>query len=354
MAATVVQQGRETRRDGVTGALGGWLMVGLFLDGYVHNTRGDQLESFFTPWHGVLYSGFLALALWIAWPMRHVDGPFRSRLAALPVGYAAGAAGALIFAVGGMADSVWHSALGVEVNLEALLSPPHLILFAGATLMLTTPARAMWRRPGSTPTLRAFFPALTSITLVTLLVGFFFMYSSGLYDFHATRGFRGLFRPGHELAETPFLWDILSGYGAVSRLFTTLTLMVPTLLILRRWEPPRGTFTLLFTTYATFMLVLDAFQHPELVLAGLVAGVVADLLVARLRPSPEQLPALRLFSAVVPATLWLVHFGLLGVVGNLGWPFVLWGGVVLFAAGTGYTLSLLAMPPAIEPERNAP
>lgn len=349
MAVAVGQHARETVRDGVTGALGAWLMVGLFLDGYMHNTRGGQLESFFTPWHGVLYSGFLAMALWITLPMLRAEGPLGARLAALPDGYAAGALGALIFALGGMADSVWHSVFGIEVDLEALLSPPHLVLLAGAMLMLTTPVRAMWRGPERAPVLRAFLPALASVTLATLLVGFFFMYASGLYDVHATGGFVRAFEPGGPLVETPFLQEVLTSFGVVARLLTTAILMMAALLVLRRWQPPFGTFTVLFTTYAAFMLVLDAFRRPALVLAGLAAGIAADLIAARLRPSPDRLRAVRVFSAVVPAVLWLVHFGVLAVEGDLGWPFVLWGGVVLFAAGTGYALSLLAVPPVVEP-----
>lgn len=339
-----------TRRDGVTAALGAWLIIGLFLDGYMHNTQGDQLESFFTPWHGVLYSGFVAAATWIALPMRRARGSVRQRLAALPEGYAAGVLGALVFAVGGMGDTVWHSLLGVEVDLEALLSPPHLVLFVGATLMLTTPARAAWARPEDAPTMRAFAPALVSVTLTTLLVGFFLMYSSGLFDFHATAGFGRAFEPGGVLVAAPFLSDVLIGHGVVARLLTTVILMLPTLLIVRRWRPPVGAFTTLFATYALFMWVLEDFRLPALVTAAIVAGIAADALAARLRPTGERRAELRLFATAVPAVLWLAHFGLLGAAGDLGWPVTLWGGVVLFAAGTGYALSLLAAPPLV-PER---
>lgn len=347
--STATARARVGVRDGVTAALGAWLMVGLFLDGYMHNTRGDQLEGFFTPWHAVLYSGFVACALWIVLPARGVRGPTRERLAALPDGYAAGAVGALIFAVGGIADSVWHSLLGIEVDLEALLSPPHLVLFAGAMLMLTTPARAAWRRPGVTVGFREFAPALASVTLATLLVGFFFMYSSGLYDFHATANFVGTFQEGGRLEDAAFLREVLSGFGVVARLFTTVVLMVPVLLVVRRWSPPRGTFTTLFATYAAFMLVLQDFRQPEMLAAGLLTGLVADAMVAWLRPSGDRPGAIRVFATVVPATLWAAHFALLAAAGNLGWPFELWGGVVLFAAGAGYAISLLAVTPRPQP-----
>src|SRR5215207_2532334 len=40
-----------------------WFIAGLFLDGWAHNNLASTLETFFTPWHGVLYSGFFAVAL---------------------------------------------------------------------------------------------------------------------------------------------------------------------------------------------------------------------------------------------------------------------------------------------------
>lgn len=350
-ATTPAATGGTRPRDGITAALGAWLMIGLFVDGYVHNTAaGGELESFFTPWHALLYSGFAASAAWIALPMRHTAGPIRRRLAELPRGYAAGVVGVVVFAVGGLADSIWHSLLGIEVDLEALLSPPHLVLFAGAMLIVSTPARAAWYRPERAPGLRAFLPALASVTLSTLLVGFFLMYSSGMFDFHASARFAAVFDPGGTLAETPaFIHEVLSGFGVTARLLTTVVLMVPVILLVRRWTTPPGTFTILFTSYAAFMLVLVDFRTPALALAGPVAGIAADVLAARLRPSDDRPWALRTFAAVVPAVLWLAHFGLLAAGGDLGWTFELWGGVVLFGAGAGYTLSLLAAPPSAPP-----
>lgn len=340
---------RPRQRDGLTMAFGLWLMIGLFIDGYVHNTRGDQLESFLTPWHGVLYSGFVASALWIAWPALTTGGPWRDRLAVLPRGYGLGLLGVVIFAVGGVADGVWHTLLGIEVDLEALISPPHLLLFAGAMLILTTPLRAAWARPIEAPSLRSFLPALASITLAALLVGFFFMYASGLFDPHALAAFQ-VFAAAEFGAERLFLLEVLNAFGILARLVTTAFLMIPAVLLLRRWDPPRGSFTILFVSYGAFMLVLEDSQHVELLLPALVAGAVADALAGRLPRTTDRRRGVYGFATAVPATLWLAHFATLAAAGDLGWPFLLWGGVVLFAAGTGLILAVLAFPPPV-PDR---
>ena len=51
------------RQDAITLALGAWLVLGVFADGWAHFSV-PSLESFFTPWHGALYSG---LAVTIGW-----------------------------------------------------------------------------------------------------------------------------------------------------------------------------------------------------------------------------------------------------------------------------------------------
>ncbi|HZU71065.1 MAG TPA: hypothetical protein VFA09_27565 [Ktedonobacteraceae bacterium] len=63
-----------------------WLMVGISLDGWVHN-HIPALETFFTPWHGVLYSGYLAIAVFllVALARKHRRGS--SWQQALPAGY---------------------------------------------------------------------------------------------------------------------------------------------------------------------------------------------------------------------------------------------------------------------------
>jgi hypothetical protein len=53
------------RRDLVTGALGVLLVAGVFTDGWAHLNR-PGLESFFTPWHAMLYSGLGIVTLWLA------------------------------------------------------------------------------------------------------------------------------------------------------------------------------------------------------------------------------------------------------------------------------------------------
>jgi hypothetical protein len=112
--------------DLVTIVLGLWLIGGVFADGFAHNNLRDTLEGFFSPWHAILYSGFTATALWIAWLVAGQARAGLRGLNALPIGYEWGALGVIVFGLGGVGDLIWHSVFGIEVGTSALLSPTHL------------------------------------------------------------------------------------------------------------------------------------------------------------------------------------------------------------------------------------
>jgi hypothetical protein len=119
---------------------------GVFLDGWAH-THGRVDDSFLTPWHAVLYSGYLATATLLVGRTVWGLGHGRSWRTALPDGYGLALAGVACWIVGGPFDFAWHFVFGFEANVEALLSPAHAILALGFGLMASGPLRAGLRRP---------------------------------------------------------------------------------------------------------------------------------------------------------------------------------------------------------------
>ena len=133
------------RLDGWIVAASAWFVGGLYLDGWAHNTF-PSLETFFTPWHAVLYSGFLASVAVLGWAIgRHHSGG-RTWWQSIPAGYEVSMLGAVLFIASGVADMLWHIVFGIEANVDALLSPTHLSLLLGGTLFVTGPIRAEARR----------------------------------------------------------------------------------------------------------------------------------------------------------------------------------------------------------------
>jgi hypothetical protein len=324
----------------------GWLITGMVLDAWAHTHQ--RLETFFTPWHGVLYSGFVVLMAWMAWIALRARLPYRAGQA-VPVGYGLGLVGVGIFLVSAVGDGIWHMLFGVEVGIEAQFSPTHIGLFLGALLIFTTPLRAAWSssEPGPVPTMRAFLPALLSLTWTTLLVQFLFLYVSAFRE-DALSLASG--RPGAALATIPAYLEITRIRGLVSVQVTNLLLLGPLLLVLRRWRPPFGTATLLFGMVAALVAIVDEFARGEVVVAALAGGLAADWLIVRSVRWPNRTRALRTVAIGTPLALWASYFLAVQVRWGIAWPAELWAGSVLFAALGGLALSLLMVPPSAPPQ----
>jgi len=314
------------------------MIVGLFLDGWAHNER--RPDSFFTPWHGVLYSGFLGSSASALWQIAARRRPGMSWRQAVPHELIPSLAGLGVFALGGVGDLGWHQLFGIEANLAALLSPTHLLLMTGALLALTGPLRTAWYSSTDEPTLRSFLPALISLTLSTTVALFFTLYLSPFGRTVAAR-----FPPSttdiHDFsAESPAAFVQLREMWAVGGiLFTTALLFVPVLIALRRWHPPRGSLFIYFASVAVFEAAASEFRRWPLALAVVAVGAVAELLAPR--------ASIRLTAGALPPVLWLAYFGTVAAIyGRIGWSAELWTGTIVLSSLTGLCLGLLGDPPA--------
>lgn len=331
--------GRASRRhDGVTVAAGAVLVAALFSDGWAH-TNVPELEGFFTPWHAGLYGGFLMNAVWIAWlAWAGRDG---DRRPVLPLGYGWGAIGVAIFATGGLADMLWHVLLGVEVGVDALLSPSHLVLFTGGMLLLTSAVRSRWLAGDFSSVV-----AQGSLALATALASFFLLYTSEFVSVGPTIPYLRLPEgdPGHEEGELPAL------LGLASFLVTTAVIVVPLLFAWQRGRAPRGLITVLVATVAWLSAAVVDF--PVTVLAGAVGATVgaiaADVIVQVLESRAANYPRARLwaFAAVTAGSVWTLHMVALGVTSGLEWPAELWSGVIVLSTMAAAALGGLATSPS--------
>ena len=329
------------RAELVTTLLGSWLMIGLFVDGWAHNNR-PELETFFTPWHALFYSGFLATAGWILWQTERRRSAGTSLRQAAPVGYGLALVGIVLFAAGGVGDLLWHEVFGIEQNIDALFSPTHIVLFAGVALILSAPLRAAWTAdPPATPaSYRDFLPVTLSLALVATLCAFMFMYL-GVFSYAVnvpTSANASTLRDGG----VGFFWD---SSVIASFLVTTALTVVPVLLAHRRWRPPFGLALTVFGLLAVLSGAIDEFALPERIPAALLAGLAVDLLAAVLRPSPAEPRRFWLFGAVAPALLWSVVLAVLALTEGIGWPVEMWTGIVVWAGLLGLGIALLMLLP---------
>jgi hypothetical protein len=318
-------------------ALSFWFLGGLVLDGWAHN-HIPELESFFTPWHAVFYSGFLAIAgfLMATLVRNHAKGyPWRS---AMPSGYELALLGVVIFMAGGVGDMIWHELFGIEANIEALLSPTHLTLALGATLFVSAPWRAGWRRFAGEgermPGWAGLLPQLLSVTFLLSLWTFMTQFAHPLVEPWAAAGFR----PRSQ--NFPYIRQSL---GVVGILLQTGLLMGLVLLTAMRWALPFGSLLLMFSLNALLMSFMQ--DHYRFIPAAALAGLGADLLIRWLKPSRERSGALRLFAFTVPLLYYVFYFVVMMLTHGIGWSVHLWTGSIVLAGVIGLLLSYLIIPP---------
>ena len=327
-----------------------WFVIGLYLDGWAH--ANELPDTFFTPWHAVIYSGFLGAAVVLVSTvlLAHLRGVPRRLI--LPVGYGLSLVGVGVFLLGGIGDLLWHLFFGIEATLAALYSPTHLLLAAGGILIASGAWRAYWAR--ATTHQRSRWLLVLSFTLVLAILTFF----TG--EFHpfthpwAWVGFRpgdSPFVPSHtplspsaELSAGGTSQNIAETLGMSSILIQSGLLLALVLLLIRRWG------TTLPVGWLTFAFGLNAlglsFIHSTfwvVPVAG-IAGIVADALYRWLRPDTRRMFQLRLFAAAVPVVLYSLYFLALFLLGGVWWQIHLWAGGIVLAGVTGWLVSYLIVP----------
>jgi hypothetical protein len=328
------------RSDDLVAALGGaWMVAGLFLDGWAH--RNQKPETFFTPWHGVLYSGFVASAVWLLKVVRSHQRPGSSIRQAIPVGYGFRSLGVAIFGVGAIGDLIWHQVFGIEVNIEALLSPTHLVLLSGGLLMASGPIVSTIRREGANQ--RASWSStgavIGSVAFILCVLQFFFMYLSpydyGKYNYQyveATQQSRWL---GNEV--------LIDGIGSAI-LFSILVALALNFIV-RTVRVPRGAFLMVLLLPAVLQTLLTSFATAHRLLGPAVAAVVAETTWSWLR---TRLPSVALVSGWVGLLTLITNYGILlgtAMAEELSWSVHLWTGLPVLAGLLAALLTVVTQMP---------
>lgn len=295
------------------------MVGGVYTDGWAHINLG-ALESFFTPWHAILYGGSAALIAWMAALLLLCRQ--RAGWWSMPAGYGSGWVGAAVFTLGGVGDMVWHLIFGVEVGVEALVSPTHLLLLTGGVLMLTSPVRAALAhdRPRSHR-----WSAVLAVAGAVALAGFFLSYLSVFTNPAAREALIVIPHgaPGHDAAE------LLPVVGLGAYLVSTVLMVAPVLFLRRHRLLPIGSITVVVAAVALPPAVLTELEFWAPALSAVAAAALLDLAVTR-RPSLSDVS----LALSLPVVVWGGQLLGLALTGNLGWPPELWAGVMMLSALT--------------------
>ncbi len=313
-------------------ALGAAVSAGAHLDSWAHGHIAATLETFFTPWHALLYASLAVTTAFLVASAAWTGARPWDWGRALPDGYGVALLGCLLFGAFGVLDMIWHLTFGIERSFQALISPTHLGLIFSAGLIVSGPLVAAWRRPGR----RLGLPGLASATLTLSVLTFF-----GQFDHPYTSQWAAGSPPSY--VRTGDAEEL----GILGLILFTAMLMGVLLTLMRRFDLPAGSLTLLIGVNAVFVTMIKGLDL--IIVVAVVGGVLADVLLALLRPSPRRLLQFRLFAFVAPLTLFALYYLALQSADGLWWPVHLSVGAPMVAGITGWLISLLVSP-ALQPE----
>lgn len=333
------------RLDAVIAVLSLWMIAGIFLDGRAH-AMGVP-ESFFSLEHAAFYTAFVALAVVFGLVVRREYARTGNWRTSIPEEHRLSLLGVVVFGLGGLADLGWHLAFGIESDVEALLSPTHLLLVAGALLLVSTPLRRAWR-DGIGAGWREQATTILSASLVLAMLSFITVYGTPFNG-------RSLAIPTWVAADIGPMHGRVFDYtllemGVLSVMFQTVVMMGVLLLLVARFGDRLafGAFTVMLTVTG---LGIAAFMGGFFLLPAMIgAGVVADALYRVLRPSTTNLRAVRIFAFAVPFVTYAGFFALYAAARGMPWTIHVWTGAIVLAAVTGYLVSLLVFTPGIPSE----
>jgi hypothetical protein len=307
-----------------------WSVGGLHVDGWAH-THGHADSGPFTPWHALVYSGtlFILCSLLSAFraDIRH-GATWRT---ALDPGFRLALVGAIGFGVAGVCDITWHLIFGVENSFSALMSPTHFMLNASICTIAGGALASSWMSGRR-------LAAWSDVVTASMLLSIFTFWS--LFDDLFTNRYATGSGPDEVLGADPTL---IMELGVFSVLYRSAVLAGVVLLLVRRFELPRGALTLMIGLNGVLLLFMVAPGNHSFVIPVL-AGVLADVLYAVLRPSLTRRLQLRFFAFGVPFIFWAIFFVERRARGGIWWPVHVWTGAIVMAGGVGLVISFVVLP----------
>ncbi len=283
---------RNVAFDYAVGVCSVWIASGFFLDAWAHGHV--EVETFFTPYHAVFYSGMVAaMALFGGFWLRH---------RAFPPGYRVAALGIPLFFAAGFGDLIWHSLLGIEEGVDALLSPTHQGLGLSMFVLASGPIRSVLADRARSKTLALQLPLVLGLATWLILVHF-----GTAYAFDPAAG-RTNAPPPLDGFSPDYLNSLAVGYYKISMGVLVMIFQAALMCGFALWAVSRvrlrpGCFTLFYllaNAPAAAAFTNDTPLLAVTLLQSLVAGIVADALVFRLDPEPAKPLAYRVFALAVP------------------------------------------------------
>jgi hypothetical protein len=234
---------------------------------------------------------------------------------ALPDGYVGSLTAALTFGAAWIVDNAYWAPTFVPkaVGLDALFTPPRLVLIAAAAVMVSGPLRAAARRGETT----AGFSTVVSAALLLSVFTFATQFVHPLIDPYALNGY--------PFVPTDGLSWLGENIGVAAILAQALILAGTGLLLNSGFNLRPGSMTLVFTING--LLVTTSKLHYMYVPLMIATGIAADLWIAYSARRPGR-PSASL-CAVIGGAFVVAYLITIALLGGTSWGLSLWAGTIV-------------------------
>jgi hypothetical protein len=325
-----------------------WLTGGLLLDNWAH-TNKETLESFWTPWHAVMYGGSAACIAALGWMMYGNVKRGATLRASIPLGYEPVALGSILLGVSGVGDMLWHTAFGIERGLPIFFSPSHITLIVGMGLIVSGPWQRSIRHPDAGPELdRSWahsWPAVLSVSMVA--VGF-----SVITGFAAAVEGNVLRLDDLGALNDAGLGDVFINLGINSILGSIVLISLTIGSMVRRRHLPLGALTIACAMVPAALGSSSRWSNWELAIAFALGGLATEFVIAALGTRADSRLGRIGVGALLAAALSGGYIAVTAARYGLDIDPEFWSGTIMWSAVIGGGIAMNAA--HIRPEVVAP
>lgn len=331
------QAPRNSRLDLLVSICALWSACGFLLDTWAHGHV--PVETFFTPYHGVAYSGIFAGATVIA--------VYAAR-GGIPQCYRIPLLGIPLFILSGIGDLGWHTLWGIEEGVDAVLSPTHMGLGVGILLISSAPIVSASINRAQLRTLWDQLPLIFSLAawMELLHFGTAYAFDPGAGVLNAPPA-ASSFSPDYLTALSIHYYKL--GTGVLVVIFQSIIMSGFALFAGTRFALRPGALTLMYLlgNFATAAAFTNDTPLLETVIAmSLAAGIVGDFIMARQFRAGGPPRFYQALGVCVPAAYFAAYFIATAVTERIWWDWNVTLGALIWAGGAGFGLSLLVRPRA--------
>lgn len=321
--------------------LTGWGVVASYMDGWAHNR--DKADSFFTWWHLNLYSSLAGMSAFVGYTAWRRTKQGYSWVCSLPAGYEHTVLGLALFGIGGFGDMIWHSLFGIEPGNEALVAPMHLILATGGGLIIVGLLSSAWQtveRQEIADWMKMVFLAVPIAYLLSMVT---FM-SQFYHAFGRTGSAKDYY------TDTSLTVEVTSNtLELASIMIQSFILVGLVLLFVRHGRLRPGSMTVILVINTALMTYMKSTRLATgalpLIAVAVIAGVLCDIVLWKLRPSQERTVQFRAFALLVPIFIYSFYFlALLLFGGGIVYSVHVWTGAIVVAGLVGWLTSYFVVP----------